>query len=148
MSHRRSEGEFYTISVVAEMFDLTPQTLRLYESHGLLTPSRSDGGTRMYTQEDINRLQTICHLINDLGVNIAGVEVIMKMMEQCHTREEKLKNAFQSVIRQLQQEMARRSNPSDTAVIPCSRRTEIIIHKKKSPRAAKATSSAPDHQSR
>ncbi len=70
------------ISAVAEMYDIHPQTLRLYEREGLLTPSRSVGNTRLYTQEDLDTLETILKLTRDLGVNLAGVQIIMRMKSQ------------------------------------------------------------------
>jgi len=69
----------YMISSVAEQYGLHPQTLRLYEREGLLKPSRSDGNTRLYTDEDLERLEVILHLTRDLGVNLAGVEIILNM---------------------------------------------------------------------
>jgi MerR family transcriptional regulator/heat shock protein HspR len=72
----------YHISVVSQMFKLHPQTLRLYEREGLLKPSRSEGNTRLYTDEDLKRLEVILSLIRDLGVNLAGVEVILNMRQK------------------------------------------------------------------
>src|ERR1041385_2193068 len=72
----------YMISSVAEQYGLHPQTLRLYEREGLLKPSRSEGNTRLYTDEDLERLEVILHLTRDLGVNLAGVEIILNMREQ------------------------------------------------------------------
>jgi MerR family transcriptional regulator, heat shock protein HspR len=69
----------YMIGVVAEMLDLHPQTLRFYEKKGLLRPSRSVGRTRMYSQEDVEELARLLRLTRDMGVNLAGVEVILKM---------------------------------------------------------------------
>jgi transcriptional regulator, MerR family len=73
---------YYHISAVARMYNLHPQTLRLYEREGLLKPSRSQGNTRLYTEEDLERLELILNLIRDLGVNLAGVEVILNMRER------------------------------------------------------------------
>ena len=70
------------ISVVAQRFDIHPQTLRLYEREGLIRPARSAGNTRLYDEESIRRLETILTLTRDLGVNLAGVEVILNMKEQ------------------------------------------------------------------
>jgi MerR family transcriptional regulator/heat shock protein HspR len=67
------------ISAVAELYDIHPQTLRMYEREGLLAPSRSGGNTRQYTDEDLRRLEVILSMTRDLGVNLAGVEVIMNM---------------------------------------------------------------------
>ena len=76
-----SEGKrrYHMISWVAEQYQIHPQTLRLYEREGLLTPSRSEGNTRLYSAEDLKRLELILDLIRDLGVNLAGVEVILNM---------------------------------------------------------------------
>jgi MerR family transcriptional regulator, heat shock protein HspR len=104
MTHRRAEEELFSISVVAELFDLTPQTLRLYETHGLLEPQRSEGGTRLYSRADLERLQTICHLINDLGVNLAGVEVILKLMDSYQVAEQRMMENFREVLRNMQKE--------------------------------------------
>src|SRR3569832_1597252 len=78
MTKRRSKGA-YMISAVAELYGVHPQTLRLYEREGLLQPSRSEGNTRLYTDEDLERLEVILHLTRDLGVNLAGVEIILNM---------------------------------------------------------------------
>jgi len=71
----------YMISAVAELYDIHPQTLRMYEREGLLRPDRSDGNTRLYTSEDLERLELILTLTRELGVNLAGVEVILNMRE-------------------------------------------------------------------
>jgi MerR family transcriptional regulator, heat shock protein HspR len=70
------------ISAVAEQYQIHPQTLRLYEREGLLKPSRSEGNTRLYTDEDLERLEVILKLTRDLGVNLAGVEIILNMREK------------------------------------------------------------------
>jgi MerR family transcriptional regulator/heat shock protein HspR len=72
----------YMISAVSEQYQIHPQTLRLYEREGLLKPSRSDGNTRLYTPEDLERLEVILHLTRDLGVNLAGVEIVLNMREK------------------------------------------------------------------
>jgi len=73
---------YYHISSVAKMYGIHPQTLRLYEREGLLKPSRSEGNTRLYSAEDLKRLEIILNLIRDLGVNLAGVEVILNMRDK------------------------------------------------------------------
>jgi len=70
------------ISAVAEQYQIHPQTLRLYEREGLLKPSRSEGNTRLYTEDDVERLEVILKLTRDLGVNLAGVEIILNMREK------------------------------------------------------------------
>ena len=79
---RKSSKAAYMISAVAEQYQIHPQTLRLYEREGLLKPSRSDGNTRLYTDDDLERLEVILKLTRDLGVNLAGVEIILNMRER------------------------------------------------------------------
>lgn len=79
---RKDEQRFVMISVVAEKFDIHPQTLRLYEREGLIKPVRSAGNTRLYDEESIRRLEIILTLTRELGVNLAGVEVILNMKER------------------------------------------------------------------
>jgi len=96
----RTQGA-YTISVVAEQFGVHPQTLRLYEREGLLKPSRTQGNTRLYTEEDIERLETILSLTRDLGVNLAGVEVILNMrgkLEDMRQRMEEMQRQMQEFV--------------------------------------------------
>jgi len=81
-SRRRKEQKYVMISVVAERFGIHPQTLRLYEREGLIKPVRSSGNTRLYDDEALRRLEIILTLTRDLGVNLAGVEVILNMKEQ------------------------------------------------------------------
>ena len=81
MGKRKKQGA-YMISSVAEMYDIHPQTLRLYEREGLLKPSRTEGNTRLYTDEDLERLELILSLARDLGVNISGIAIILQMRER------------------------------------------------------------------
>ena len=92
MSPRKKTG--YMISAVAESYQIHPQTLRLYERLGLLTPSRSEGNTRLYTKEDMKRLEVILTLTRELGVNLAGVEVILNMREKM----EKLQQQVEEMV--------------------------------------------------
>ena len=81
----KGPGGFYMISVVAKAYGIHPQTLRLYEREGLLKPSRTEGNTRLYSDEDLRQLEVILNLTRDLGVNLAGVEIVLNMrrkMEQ------------------------------------------------------------------
>ena len=104
MTKRRGKGA-YMISVVAEMYDIHPQTLRLYEREGLLKPSRSDGNTRLYTEEDLKRLEFILSLARDLGVNIAGIGIILNMRE----RMEQMQNQMEEFVKYVQQEVLTRA---------------------------------------
>ncbi len=85
----------YTISAVAELFEIHPQTLRLYEREGLLKPSRSEGNTRLYEDSDIERLEIILSLTRDLGVNLAGVEIILNMREKMDTMQREFERFFE-----------------------------------------------------
>ena len=82
MAGRKSRVKYLMISAVAERFDIHPQTLRLYEREGLITPKRSDGNTRLYDEETIRRLEIVLALTREMGVNLAGVEVVLNMREQ------------------------------------------------------------------
>ena len=101
---RKKSKAAYMISAVAEQYGVHPQTLRLYEREGLLKPSRSDGNTRLYTDEDIERLEVILKLTRDLGVNLAGVEIILNMREKMAVMERQM----QEFIAQLDTELSRR----------------------------------------
>lgn len=105
MPHRNEQFETFSIGVVADMVDLTPQTIRQYESMGFLAPQRSDGGTRQYTREDIERLQTIRHLTNDLGVNLAGVEVVLKLIDSHAEKEAQMVERFKVILGNLHQQI-------------------------------------------
>jgi MerR family transcriptional regulator/heat shock protein HspR len=74
--------EYFTISAVANMFNVHPQTLRLYEREGLLRPERSAGNTRLYSRQDLNHLSTILNLTREMGVNLAGVTIIMELLRK------------------------------------------------------------------
>lgn len=84
----------YTISAVAELYDIHPQTLRLYEREGLLKPSRSVGNTRLYEDSDLERLEIILSLTRDLGVNLAGVEIILNMREKMASMQKEFERFF------------------------------------------------------
>jgi MerR family transcriptional regulator/heat shock protein HspR len=81
-NNEKESKKYYHISNVARMFDIHPQTLRLYEREGLLRPSRSDGNTRLYSDEDLKQLEIILNLTRDLGVNLAGVEIVLNMRQK------------------------------------------------------------------
>ena len=85
----------YTISAVAEMYDIHPQTLRLYEREGLLAPSRSIGNTRLYEDGDLERLEVILSLTRELGVNLAGVEIILNMRSKMDQMQREFEQFFE-----------------------------------------------------
>jgi MerR family transcriptional regulator/heat shock protein HspR len=92
------------ISIVSRRFEVHPQTLRLYEREGLLKPSRTEGNTRLYSDEDLERLSRILRLTRDLGVNLAGVEVILKMQEAMGHMEQE----FNTLLESLREELRKR----------------------------------------
>jgi MerR family transcriptional regulator/heat shock protein HspR len=105
MDRKKKGKAAYMISAVAETYSIHPQTLRLYEREGLLKPSRSEGNTRLYTQEDIERLELILNLTRDLGVNLAGVEVILNMRR----RMEDMQREMHDFIDYVESEIANRT---------------------------------------
>jgi MerR family transcriptional regulator, heat shock protein HspR len=104
MGGRKKAG--YMISAVAELYGIHPQTLRLYEREGLLRPSRSEGNTRLYTQEDLQRLELILNLTRDLGVNLAGVEIILTMRERMEAQQQQVSELIQYVQTRMQAEIS------------------------------------------
>jgi MerR family transcriptional regulator/heat shock protein HspR len=121
---KRPEARRYVmISVVAEQYGIHPQTLRLYERQGLIVPQRSAGNTRLYDEAAIQRLQAILTLTRDLGVNLAGVEVILGLREQV----ERLEVELQRIARQLERAAAARQPEMDRtrALVPVSSRALV-----------------------
>lgn len=105
MGTRRGAGgggkAFYMISVVAQRYSIHPQTLRLYEREGLLKPSRTDGNTRLYSDEDLQRLETILSLTRDLGVNLAGVEIVLNMRQKMDDMQREVNEFMEYVKKEL-----------------------------------------------
>ena len=109
----------YMISAVAEQYEIHPQTLRLYEREGLLKPSRSDGNTRLYTPEDLERLEVILHLTRDLGVNLAGVEIILNMRAKMGEMQAQIQEFIATLNRELAARTARARVPEErNSLIP------------------------------
>ena len=104
MNSRKKTG--YMISSVAESYQIHPQTLRLYERLGLLTPSRSDGNTRLYSEDDLKRLEVILTLTRELGVNLAGVEVILNMREKMEQLQQQVEEMIEFVREQVSPNVA------------------------------------------
>jgi MerR family transcriptional regulator/heat shock protein HspR len=104
MVTRKTAGSgkaYYMISVVAQKYNIHPQTLRLYEREGLLRPSRTDGNTRLYSDEDLQRLETILSLTRDLGVNLAGVEIILNMRQKMDDMQHEVNEFMEYVKKEL-----------------------------------------------
>ena len=116
----------YTISVVAEEYAIHPQTLRLYEREGLIKPSRSAKGTRYYTEEDVERLELILNLTRDLGVNLAGVEIILNMREKMNQMQHEFEHFLQYIRENISQEFFVKDENSKSALVP-RRRIELVV---------------------
>ena len=131
MTKRKSKGA-YMISAVAEMYGIHPQTLRLYEREGLLKPSRTEGNTRLYTDEDLQRLEFILSLARDLGVNISGIAIILQMRERMEEMQHQM-SEFVSYVRT--EVMSRAQNavndPSRGAIVPAGHSILIKTEKKR-----------------
>ncbi len=124
MPTKRKVKGAYMISTVAEMYEIHPQTLRLYEREGLLKPSRTDGNTRLYTDEDLERLEFILNLARELGVNISGIAIILQMRE----RMEEMNRQMQGFVDYVRNEMLSRMSgeaagfaASPSAIVPLRR---------------------------
>src|SRR5881397_2126033 len=126
MERKKKGKAAYMISAVAETYDIHPQTLRLYEREGLLKPSRSDGNTRLYTQEDLERLELILNLTRDLGVNLAGVEIILNMREKMNRMQREFENFLQYIRENIAQELFSTDEQAKSALVP-RRRIELVI---------------------
>jgi MerR family transcriptional regulator/heat shock protein HspR len=102
----------FMISAVAEQYQIHPQTLRLYEREGLLKPSRSEGNTRLYTEDDVERLEVILKLTRDLGVNLAGVEIILNMREKMSEMQRQIEAFVSSLNTEISSQRGR-PNPQE-----------------------------------
>jgi len=112
----------YTISAVAELYEIHPQTLRLYEREGLLKPSRSVGNTRLYEDPDLERLEVLLSLTRDLGVNLAGVEIILNMREKMEAMQKEFERFFDYLRAHASEISPRQEAEGESdALIPISR---------------------------
>ncbi len=109
------------ISAVAEMYEIHPQTLRLYEREGLLKPSRTEGNTRLYTDEDLQRLEFILSLARDLGVNISGIAIILQMRERMEEMQRQIQEFVQYIQREVLTRATAAADPSKGAIVPIRR---------------------------
>jgi MerR family transcriptional regulator, heat shock protein HspR len=125
---KRAKG--YTISAVADHYGIHQQTLRLYEREGLLTPSRSNGNVRLYGEEDLERLEVILKLTRDLGVNLAGVEIILNMREKMDQMQREF-NRFMELLRDYaaQNAVLQRDPHAYEALVPMRRSHESGIRR-------------------
>lgn len=93
---------YFSISAVAQMFSVHQQTIRLYEKEGLINPKRSDGNTRLFSEEDIERLEEIIHLTHNVGINLAGVEMILKLQKQIKKLQKEMNSLFSATQKELE----------------------------------------------
>ena len=122
----------YTISAVAELYDVHPQTLRLYEREGLLKPSRSDGNTRTYTDVDLERLEIILSLTRELGVNLAGVEIILNMRQKMDEMQREFERFFDYLRSHANEINQSKQSPDSEALIPISRLGSLQSRRRRS----------------
>ncbi|MGC2310009.1 MAG: MerR family transcriptional regulator [Candidatus Babeliaceae bacterium] len=100
---KRKKG-YFSISAVAQMFSVHQQTIRLYEKEGLITPKRSEGNTRLFSDEDVNRLEEIIYLTHKVGINLAGVEMILKLQKQIKKMQKEMNDLFKKAQDELERE--------------------------------------------
>jgi len=104
MKVKRKKG-YFSISAVAEMFSVHQQTIRLYEKQGLIVPKRSEGNTRLFSEEDIERLEEIIYLTHKLGINLAGVEMIFKLKKQIKKMQQEMNKVFDETHNELDKQV-------------------------------------------
>jgi MerR family transcriptional regulator/heat shock protein HspR len=121
---RKAKG--YTISTVADHYGVHQQTLRMYEREGLLKPSRSDGNVRLYTDEDLERLELILNLTRDMGVNLAGVEIILNMREKMDQMQREFNRFFEMLRDYMAEQTAVENDPQAYQALVPTRRTVVV----------------------
>jgi MerR family transcriptional regulator/heat shock protein HspR len=109
-------GEYFTISIVSSMYGVHPQTLRLYEREGLLIPHRSEGNRRLYSREDLRRLKIILSLTRELGVNLAGVEIILGMRDRMRAMQQEVQEFVKHLQREVMREAAQQQDGRDMPI--------------------------------
>ena len=124
MARARSKAA-YMISAVAEQYQIHPQTLRLYEREGLLAPSRSEGNTRLYTDDDLERLEVILKLTRELGVNLAGVEIILNMREKMAGMQRQIEEFVSTMSHEFTLRAGRVPEQSRNSLIPVIQVTSL-----------------------
>ena len=125
----KRDKAFYMISVVSKRFNVHPQTLRLYEREGLLKPSRTDGNTRLYSDDDLERLSRILRLTRDLGVNLAGVEVVLSIQDAMVRMEKEYNTLLESLREELKKREKEARLRSTQALVKASPARVIPVKK-------------------
>ena len=127
---RKKAKAGYMISAVSELYNLHPQTLRLYERVGLLKPSRSQGNTRLYTDADLERLEVILNLTRELGVNLAGIEIILNMRDKMGQMQAQMEEFIRYVRNEVARDfMAQNERPVHHAIVRAAPRHAIRVEK-------------------
>lgn len=150
MAAKRSGGgrAYYMISAVAQKYNIHPQTLRLYEREGLLKPSRTDGNTRLYSEEDLEQLETILSLTRDLGVNLAGVEIILNMRRKMEQMQREVNEFMVYVKRELARGLGDWEQRLNTALVRTTptelvkSRGSVIVHDDKAEKSGRGAEEA------
>ena len=128
MAKRAERGKaYYMISAVSQKYNIHPQTLRLYEREGLLKPSRTEGNTRLYSEEDLEQLETILALTRDLGVNLAGVEIILNMRRKMEQMQSEVNQFMEYVKHELARGLGDWEQRLSTALVKSSP-TDLVKH--------------------
>jgi MerR family transcriptional regulator, heat shock protein HspR len=133
MKINRKKG-YFSISAVAKMFSIHQQTVRLYEKEGLISPKRSAGNTRLFSEEDVDRLEEVIHLTHELGINLAGVEMILKLKKQIKKMQDDMNTLFDNT----QNELHKQAETSKDAVKESVKRLASLKQKSSEPTAQKA----------
>lgn len=141
---KRRKGH-YSISVVAKMFDVHQQTIRLYEKEGLITPQRTEGGTRLFSEEDVDKLEEIINLTHKLGINIAGVEMILRLQRKIKKMQDDMNTLFENAHTQLTAETETLKHDATSTA------TKLLTLKKPRtpkalPKPSKSPNTAADHE--
>ncbi|MEE8111899.1 MAG: helix-turn-helix transcriptional regulator [Acidobacteriota bacterium] len=127
----KKKQAYFMISVVAKRFEIHPQTLRLYEREGLLKPSRTDGNTRLYSDDDLQRLMVILNLTRELRVNLAGVEIILNMRERMERMQEEVERFVEIMGREMKRRDRNRTTGPGEAMVRSSTAKVVPIKKGK-----------------
>ncbi|HET9269274.1 MAG TPA: helix-turn-helix transcriptional regulator [Vicinamibacterales bacterium] len=143
MAKKTERGKaYFMISAVSQKYDIHPQTLRLYEREGLLTPSRTEGNTRLYSEEDLEQLETILSLTRELGVNLAGVEIILNMRRKIERMQGEVNEFMDYVKRELARGIDDWEQRLSTAMVK-SAPTDLVRRSPAPPAPAEKKADAP-----
>jgi MerR family transcriptional regulator/heat shock protein HspR len=140
MKIRRKKG-FFSISAVAKMFSVHQQTVRLYEKQGLISPKRSSGNTRLFSEEDIDQLEEVIYLTHEMGINLAGVEMILRLKKQIKKMQNEMNKIFDTTQQELEQE-----NEKSKELVQSSYQRLLQLKNKESKTTPTSTPSAQSHE--